>query len=169
MCYYNFRSLNYAYFVRKIWPWIDLFLFMLIPFTLIVISNALLVHKLRRSLQRRSSSLLTGQMSDGQRADRQHKAIAITRTLIVVSTAFILLIGPNSIYITIQLFFSHYLLENSFYMDNFETIQEVLVNLSTVNSCINFFLYVLTGEKFRGELKQILLGCIPKKKSNDCK
>lgn len=83
----------------------------------------------------------------------------VTKTLLIVSFAFILL---NSPFRASQLFsyIRMYITKNYVY-SNFEfAINEVLLNLYFTSYSVNFFLYSLCGRKFRDSLKALVLCCV---------
>ena len=146
-------SQSYALFMLNVWVNIDMFLFSLLPFACLFLSNSVLVLKLRRSVKDADDQLTT---TDTQQASRERKANSVTLTAIVVSAVFIVLTSPQAIYNTF-----------SFKNTNSETgnvddlalrffLQKTFNMIGYFNYSVNFYLYCLTGEKFRKEFRKIM-------------
>ena len=145
----------YESFIFEIWTWVDMFIFSLLPWLCLAVSNSLLVWKLRLSLLEGKFNLGSGQAN--RINDRKKKAKSISITLIAVSTAFLVLTFPMSFY---------HILTFIYWMNGsidtlassraaYYTLQ-ISSTLWYTNSCINFYIYCLTGSKFRREAKEML-------------
>ena len=149
---------NYAPFFQQIWTWVDMLIFSLLPWLCLAVSNSLLVWKLRLSLREAKLSLGSGQAD--RINDRKKKSKSISITLIAVSTAFLLLTFPMSFYQIITFMFWMYGSTRTLRsLRVFYYIRQISLPLWYSNSCVNFYIYCLTGSKFRREAKQIL-GCM---------
>ena len=156
---------GYGRFMENVWSWVDLLSFSALPFLCLVASNGLLVKKLTFSIHETNLKLSLGQ-SD-QAKTRTRKVSSVTVTLIAVSTTFILLNLPFSAYILLHAFD---VLPGS---DDLEAktlsnfIYAVVNILWYCNSAVNFYLYCLTGSKFRTEcLRVITCSTFPPRKDN---
>ena len=96
----------YEPFYQEIWSWVDMLIFSFLPWLCLAVSNSLLVWKLRLSLREAKLNLGSGQAD--RINDRKKKATSISITLIVVSTAFLLLTFPMSFYQIITFMFWMY-------------------------------------------------------------
>ena len=151
-CVFHFY---YAPFFQEIWNWVDMHIFSLLPWLCLAVSNSLLVWKLRLSLREAKLSLGSGQAD--RINDRKKKAKSISITLIAVSTAFLVLTFPMSFYQIINfMFWMHGSMRTLRSLRVFYYIHNISYPLWYANSCINFYVYCLTGSKFRREAKQIL-------------
>ena len=145
---------GYGRFMENVWSWVDLLSFSALPFLCLVASNGLLVKKLTFSIHETNLKLSLGQ-SD-QAKTRTRKVSSVTVTLIAVSTTFILLNLPFSAYILLHAFD---VLPGS---DDLEAktlsnfIYAVVNILWYCNSAVNFYLYCLTGSKFRTECLRVI-------------
>ena len=149
-----FRA-DYAPFFQEVWNWVDMLCFSLLPWLCLAVSNSLLVWKLRLSLREAKLSLGSGQAD--RINDRKKKATSISITLIAVSTAFLLLTFPMSFnQIITFMFWMHGSASTLRSLRVFYYIHHISYPLWYANSCINFYVYCLTGSKFRREAKQIL-------------
>ena len=146
---------EYIPFFREIWSIVDMLIFSLLPWLCLAVCNSLLVWKLKVSLRDAEVSLGSGQAD--RITDRKKKTTSITVTLIAVSAAFLILTFP--IAFMMMLNFVNAMTGSrevvlsqitSFY------VLQVSYPLWYANSCINFYVYCLTGSKFKKEAKQIL-------------
>ena len=146
---------EYRYFFSGIWSWVDMLIFSFLPWLCLAISNSLLVWKLKVSVREAEVSLGSGQAD--RVTDRKKKATSITVTLVAVSTAFLILTSPLS-FLQILNFVNW--LNETLYTAQKPLFMYYILQLSYplwyANSCINFYVYCLTGAKFRREAKQIL-------------
>ena len=146
---------GYEYFLVDIWGCVDVFIFSLLPWLCLAVSNSLLVWKLNVSVQDAAVSLGFGQ-ADMINA-RKQKATSVTVTLIAVSSAFLVLTFPMSFMHILDII--HWVSGNLDYADSspiYYYIWQISFPLWYANSCINFYIYCLTGSKFRREAKHIL-------------
>ncbi len=136
----SFRS-PYSWFGEYVWPWLDLTLLWLIPFCVIVISNAIIW--LRMWQKSRTSTLRshTGRASLRQRS--------LTLMLLALGMAFLCTTSPISIYLIVDPFWEK---ESQTEKDISYTMFVVFNNLQYVNNAINFLLYCASGSKFRHAL-----------------
>ena len=151
-CTMRFQS--YAIFLEDVWLKVDMFFFILLPFAFLVLSNGVLIVTLARSVKAARETLTTGQ----QTGSRQKKASATTVMVIVVSMAFVVLSLPLSVK---NIFFSLYISD----FTSFHKLQDIAVGsffdslaqmLVCWNYSINFYVYFLTGTRFRKEFENIV-------------
>ena len=149
---------EYGYFFSGIWSWVDMLIFSFLPWLCLAISNSLLVWKLKVSVREAEVSLGSDQADKIN--DRKKKATSITVTLVAVSTAFLILTFPLS-FLQVRNFvmWANGTLSITPKSVPIYYIQQISYPLWYANSCINFYLYCLTGAKFRIEAKKILI-CI---------
>ena len=141
--YYCVTDSNYGDFMQQIWTWIDFAFFSFIPFGILVIANAGIILRIAHSNYVRKHNMK--QSSGGV------KMTSMTAILLTVSLIFLLTTAPISIYLVIQ--------ENV----KQSTTQEeralnslwwaIVVNVNYVNHACNFFLYCISGPRFRRELR----------------
>ncbi|XP_025104655.1 probable G-protein coupled receptor 139 [Pomacea canaliculata] len=138
------------YYDQVIYPWIDVVITTLIPFAVLVIGNSVLLWTVIQSVK--VARVMTSGRGD-QVNTRRKKASTLTVTLITVSMVFLLLTMPMNTY---------FLIVND--ISNEETIIQwasrsfafAILDLAWFShSAINFYIYCLTGSKFRNELKSL--------------
>ena len=146
---------DHIFFMKNVWPWISVVSFSLLPFCLIVASNSLLVKTLIASV--RENTLKLSAIHSDQTTSRQRKVSSVTLTLVVVSAAFIVLSLPDCIRILVR-----YLSPPASVADDLKFLVaidflfEVFGYMWNANSAVNFYLYCLTGAKFRAECLCVL-------------
>ena len=153
-CLYPTLAPEYNFFRDFIWTWIDALLFSLLPFAILISSNSVLIWKVSDSVRKARATVASGQ-SD-QLSSRTKKVSSLTVTLIVVSVVFFLLTGPMSLYLII----APLVIDAEKQSEKESVIIDLiywLLNLMWYsNSAVNFYLYCLTGTKFRADAWNIL-------------
>lgn len=149
----------YHWFHIIVWPWVDLLEFSLLPFALLVVSNTVLVWRVLASLREARSTLAVVQ--SGASSSRDKKVSSLTLTLVTLSVSFLILTTPISLYLITR----PYLLTPATFMKDmpltaaFDVFWAAGNIMWYTNSAVNFYLYCLTGTKFRAEFKAIMSGC----------
>ncbi|ELT99964.1 hypothetical protein CAPTEDRAFT_200530 [Capitella teleta] len=119
-----------------------------LPVALIFTLNLLVIVQLRRAAVSRRS------LSDGSKGDKSdNQAAQITKMLLSVSIVYWLLNTPYAIYLTGRDRFFDMSMLSGYCMAYF--VQSFTVVLMVSNNGVNFFLYFLTGQRFRRELRQL--------------
>jgi hypothetical protein len=129
---------EYTYLSLIIWPWLDLLAASLLPSVIIITGNALIICKLMR------------RQVGHNRPPQKHAST--TRTLITVSSCFVVLTLPSCL--TFVFIFPR--LYNAEYTPGFHLITATGDLMLFANSAINFFVYCLSGSKFRVALIRLL-------------
>lgn len=149
-------SHDYYWFLVVVWSWIDLLAYSLIPIVVIVISNTLIIWNLKVSYKNALSTLSSG---DGHEV-RSKKASSLTKTLLAVSITFIFLTLPFTIYIIIGPYVFQDIEVYDIEIRLLADLVHIVVSLLWYsNSAVNFYIYCLTGSKFRSEIKKLIYGC----------
>ena len=126
----------------KIWPWIDLSMYFLLPAAIIITCNSVIIYTIvqrQRTMSRRTST----------DSDAGYTMAAMTIILLTVTVVFVLLTAPFVLYSCSVI---HFYAESRidwclfFYMASL---------LRYVNNSVNFLLYCMSGRAFRAELKQL--------------
>ena len=150
----SMRFQSYRTFIEDVWLQVHMFIFSLLPFAFLVLSNGVLVVTLARSVKAARETLTTGQQMD----DRQKKASAATVTVIVVSVAFVVLKLPLDVKnILFSLYTSDFTSSLKLQYIAVRSFFDSLAYMLTYwNYAINFYVYCLTGTRFRGEFENIV-------------
>jgi hypothetical protein len=154
---------KYQTLVRDVWPWVDAIIYSFLPFVVI------LTLKARRGMGDLSGSLpVPNKMlanPTGKHAPNKYKSFArgthhegstkITIMLLTISFTFLVTTLPMNISsIVSALAGSH--ASNSHEASKYKLARTITELLMYTNHSINFFLYLLTGQKFRQQLKILL-------------
>ena len=143
---------GYETFFSSYFSWIDNIVLFLLPAVLIISCNVATVTRLMRTGENLNSNV-----TETNKA-RKRQAMIIT---LIVSTAFVLLVGPLGVYVVLWPFvFSE---SADLYRDQIGSKEDMIVytvvaTLAQVNNCINFVMYFLSGPRFRRDLKVAVCG-----------
>ncbi|XP_053378510.1 FMRFamide receptor-like [Mercenaria mercenaria] len=118
--------------------WMDFINSFFIPITVIIVGSVyIVVHLLRISIQKQAS--------------KNGRNRSVTMTLLAANIVFVLTMSP---FVLLHLIYpSLDGIDVSPYL--FWTISELFMFLSDMNAALNFFVYVLSGSRFRSDVKQI--------------
>ena len=146
-----------THFIKQFYFYIEMVIAFILPFILLLIINCVIIFTLKkRSSLIISTSELQGQgQNEGQTKKAKTSDRQITITLLVVTFSFLLLTTPIYILFIYNMpfrmvntprgfatfYFIYHLGEKSYY----------------TNYAINFFLYVISGQKFRTDLVNLFL------------
>lgn len=156
---------NYSVFFRSAWTWIDLCVFSLIPFAVILIGNSLILIKLfqrrskaktnSREREKNASNKNVNKNNRGRhRKNKYHHQSSMTSTLFTLNTVFLLTTLPISVY---DIGYSYWHSTKSHYLVAVLELWWAVVNmLMYTNNALNFLLYSLSGSRFRKEFKRIM-------------
>lgn len=148
---------EYRHFHDSVWPWMDATVYSFLPFLLLLILNILIIHIHRRAtvIRKTRIRLHSGEMSTPRIVGVQ---LRLTTMLIAVTMTFLLLSAPNVILICIR----HKYFDFSEKINDFRDIAVYRFVAMVTNFClylnhaINFFLYCISGERFRRDLLSML-------------
>ncbi|KAL8590287.1 hypothetical protein ACOMHN_006403 [Nucella lapillus] len=165
--YCDYLDPDYEHFARGPWPWVDMCLASLLPFAFLLTSNSLLMWKVTSSIRDVRKLTNTGHKSQEVASHRQKQSTSLNVTLIFLSAMFFLLTSPVCVFL---------ILDHYFHFDLVSTGDPGHVAASTLgwgvtnlllytNSAINFYLYFLTGSRFRAQVWQCLLRVVLSRRS----
>ncbi|XP_060576933.1 C-C chemokine receptor type 1-like [Ruditapes philippinarum] len=146
---------NYDVFFNKTWPWIDFCAFCFIPFSVILIGNALILIKVLAS-RRKVISQVVPIRKDGRDhlAGRKTKQASMPVLLFTLNIVYLLSTSPVSIYnIGYTFWIKNANQQETAVLDLWLAVVNIFMY---VNNSLNFFLYCLSGTKFRREVRRII-------------
>ena len=165
VCYYSFVGERYGEFFNRVWQRVNVVVAVLLPFLCLLVTNTVLVRRVGRSLREARETLAEGRHSHQLAASRDRKLSSMTVTLVTTSAAFLLLTVPLSVSV---------ILENALVSDDDAVRDDVRLraaNALSVSACValwytnlaaNFYLYCLTGARYRAEFLRLFLSfCVP--------
>ena len=150
----TFGSAIYQEFWISVWVRADTFIYSVLPCVCLIVSNSVLVWKLAVSVKEAKDKFSTGTGRGDPKGSRQKKASSVTVTIISVSVAFVVITVPTMMY-------------NNFYLgsaplDVHYFLYDLFFAFGLSNFAWNFYLYCLTGSRFRAEFKKIMFSrCMP--------
>ena len=139
----------------QVYSWMTSLLNFFLPFVLLLLMNSVIICTLkrRRSLMHDVRSEGQGQIEikgQGQTAKSRHTDAQITVTLLLVTFTFLVLMMPSCVILIFVLVFDYFKYPQAF--SSFYLFRSIVGQTYFTNSGINFFLYVISGEKFRTDL-----------------
>ena len=146
---------NYGDFFNLAWPWIDLCVFCLIPFSVIVIGNGFILFKVIKSQRKTKArvvpSINTGETRTSHRNTSKHSSM--TAMLFTLNMVFLITTSPVSIY---NIGYPHWVTDGTHQTYASLDLWWAIVNmLMYTNNSLNFLLYCLSGTRFRQEVKRL--------------
>ena len=136
------------YLSAEAYKWISLLLYSLLPFFLMGVGNIIILAVLHKHVKNRKRIATN---------DGKTQNTFLTKRLVSVTVAYIILTSPNVIYLMINstAFRKSYHSNDEHWgaMQLWTSISRMLVLL---NHSINFFLYIIAGKKFRGEFIKMM-------------
>ncbi|XP_076439154.1 G-protein coupled receptor 15-like [Babylonia areolata] len=148
-------SEDYVYFFENTFIYLDMLVYCLLPFLFLAVSNSVLVWKLNASVRAAGRHLAAGDSKQAQARERAANSVALT--VVVVSMTFLVLTLPLSIHGIVDHVGTRTLggyrgLE----LARVNFVHSLCTLLSLTNSSVNFYLYSLTGRRFRRECVKVL-------------
>ena len=148
-------------FENRFYFWLTCVVQFVIPFVMLLVMNSVIIHTLRTrssSLRLTANDQIKGQsQTEGHSKDKsqgqvqgQSQQRQIFAILLLVAFSFFVLITPLyafNVYIQVYDYTKTAQRFAFFYM-----FYEIVVKLYFTNNAINFFLYVISGQKFRNDL-----------------
>ncbi|KAH9509352.1 hypothetical protein Btru_046833 [Bulinus truncatus] len=148
------RSVNQGYdlFVHHAYPVIDMVLLSLLPFLFVIVGNAVIVWKTFLSLKTAAELNLT---SGKNALIRRRRASSMTIILLGLSAIFLLTTSPTCVYNIWEQLGGLDKTKSSPQLAAKAELAWALVNVVMYcNNTFNFYLYCLSGRKFRTELQR---------------
>ncbi|CAG2212155.1 probable G-protein coupled receptor B0563.6 [Mytilus edulis] len=146
---------EYVHFITKVWYWIDGAAYSIVPFILLLIFNTMIILgiKMASSKQR----MLTNKIDKTQNTDKIKHQQQITIMLVSISVVFIILTMPNCAFFIMQDYWD-YTKDVHTYAQYF-LVYNIVFFLSDLNHAINFYMYFLSGRKFRTMFINMICCC----------
>ncbi|XP_076458596.1 neuromedin-U receptor 2-like [Babylonia areolata] len=145
---------SYMYFFEKIFVYIELAVYCLLPFLFLLAANIVLVWKLLMSVKVAGKHLTQG---DSDQVQGHRKAAnSVTVTVITVSVAFVVLTLPTTLDYIVNYFARQHDRVTGYERATAAFVHAVTALLSDTNHAVNFYLYCLTGKRFREEFVKVL-------------
>ncbi|CAF3445133.1 unnamed protein product [Rotaria sp. Silwood2] len=157
-CFICYSNLNDPYYIFPKWEKIHVIIYNLIPFSIMLISNCLIIHRVVTT----TVSLINTRKNSNQ-VYQQRKQKQLTYLLLFVTFLFVLLTTPVMIY---NVFLRNYLTQKKRMK---YILHGTLICMQFTSHAINFFIYCYGSSKFRHEFNEFLTNYILRKKIRVCK
>ena len=148
----------------KVYSWLNFVLNGVIPFTFLIYMNYVIISRVRKSQKMFKNNDINGGIPDQQKGrgdnvwkEKRQKTMKnvenqLTIMLLLVTTLFLVLMIPTYIRFVYSTFIKSDTPQKYARLVLFFHITHKLYN---TNNAINFFLYCISGQKFRNDLKEI--------------
>ena len=150
----GFVSYEYYQFYSVAFLWLHTLIGSLLPFWLLAVSNGVIMRRVGQAVKDARHSLSAG--THTQLRQRESKAVSMNVTLVCVSVTYVALTSPLC-----AIFVNKYVRGAAFATDvdsaAMNYFLETLANaLWLTNNAINFYIYTLTGGRYRKEVAAML-------------
>ncbi|XP_069114763.1 probable G-protein coupled receptor 139 [Argopecten irradians] len=142
-------SPNFSDLVNHVWVWIDAGMYSFVPFVILLILNARIVHKVwvakneRKHITERRMSTCN---ADKSPAGLREASTKVTVMLLTISFTFLLTTLPMNVILILTKTWNEQSQRQRANFHLAKTVSEILMYL---NHTVNFFLYCISGRKFR--------------------
>ncbi|XP_048752463.1 C-C chemokine receptor type 3-like [Ostrea edulis] len=160
---------SYQFFWKRVWPCLHL-VYLSVCFIIIIVSNTILVLQLLKSSKFETNFRKTSKFKENSRIDECNNLNYNARVRRQLHTIVPMLVGESLVLLILTFPFSVQLSISGYNPDFYSSPDMGLLFSATfymlyTNKCVTFFVYLVTGSKFRQSLKQIFRRCIQGKDS----
>ena len=134
----------------QVYYWINFLVTFAAPFVLLLTMNCVIIHKLRK----RSDTKDVRSPGHGHSKGQGSSDMQIYVLLLVVTFSFLILTSPTHVFLLFVQFFDYTITAKSFAQYYF--LFNITHKAYNTNYGINFYLYVISGHKFRTDLLNLL-------------
>lgn len=143
-------------FIDRIWPWIDLVLYSLVPLVILLFFNTIIIKQVVKATVGRDILQNGPLMKVDNRRSSKGANIKLTIMLLTISFTFLATTVPMNVVMIFTVMWNKNEDPDQFAkLLLIRTISELLMYL---NHSINFFLYCATGQKFRTIVVRMICG-----------
>ena len=141
------------YIIGEIYYWVNNVINLFIPFILLIIMNSVIIHTLRRRLIIKTTRSEGQGQQEFQHVKRKHTERQIVIMLLTVTFMFLILTTPGYAMIMFSSYVDYKKSPKSF--ADFHLFVSIGQKTYFTNYAINFYLYVISGRKFRTDLAKL--------------
>lgn len=164
LCDVDLSDENYAIFYKQYWPYVHN-VFLVVAFTVIIIGNVIITIHVKRSEDSKDMGEMSKSAGGAKAGSKMaSKSRQLSLMLIIDSATIVLCTLPFSIFLVIDQAFTLFE-ESPKGRGESSLVFAIVFYLLYVNRCANFFLYCVSGARFRQTLKDIVTGNSQKKKN----
>ncbi|CAG5134443.1 unnamed protein product [Candidula unifasciata] len=145
-------SQEYHFFIHNVYPLVDLVLLSLIPFILVILGNVVIIWKTFLSLRTAARLNLTSNKSANL---RRRRASSMTIILVCLSALFLLTTSPTCVFNMWERGVGGPdAMVAAMGSAKYELVWAIVSIVMYCNNTFNFYLYCLSGRKFRNEIRR---------------
>ena len=139
--------------IGRFYYWMSFVIHFAFPFVFLLIMNSVIIHAISKSFK------IKGRETTGEHGQGQSKGLGKTSethvyaTLLLVTFAFLICTTPAYVFFVFAMFYDYS--ESAQRFAGFHLFYNVAQKLQYTNYGINFFLYVMSGGKFRTDLMKL--------------
>lgn len=149
-CFIRYESREFMY---EIWYAVDSSIHIFIPMGIIFLCNSLIIYRLQQSTKRHMQ--MTSHDESRQKREKEQRNTTIT--LLTVSFAFLILHAPLAVYNCMAM--STIEITDRDVRATWEFVNFVGLSVAEVQNGINFYLYFLTGRRYREAIYSLIVPC----------
>ncbi len=143
--YYSCVKIRNKYFISYIWPWVDYVIFFILPFLIILTGNICIIVQLLYSK--------FGAVDSS--AEKRVKLTSMTKNLLIVSFYFLFSTSPGEIFLATEPIWDG--INDPHFKAQIHLFWAFCNMMIYSNNAINFWLYCLSGPRFRHHLLRLLI------------
>jgi hypothetical protein len=155
ICYPNDYT-NYYYFISRIWIWIDMIIFSLVPFIVMVICSTIIIHHIKDTNKNFLMSKNQYNTKILQKSKHRNRQLLIMLT--ITNSFFVICSLPLCIYIIINKFKTN--------INKRSSLLEIFQILSYLNNSFSFMFYLIFSEKYRQVIASVFFRLTQKSSKN---
>ena len=144
----------------KVYSWLSFVLNAIFPFTMLIYMNIVIVKAVRKSRKLFRVDERTTAGIDTRQKSMKNVENQLTKMLLLVTTLFLILLFPTYFRFIYMVFVKQ---DTPLEYAQSMLLFQITTLLYISNSGINFFLYCISGQKFRNDLKELLCCCCQRK------
>ena len=140
--------------LSEIYYWLTEILIFVFPFLSLLTMNSAIIHTLRKRSKLKILELESQGQTEGQNVKSKHHEKQVVTTLLLVTFVFLILNIPLR---TMVFYLNFYTGNTPFYYASLHLLYQAGQKAFYTNHGINFFLYVISGQKFRTDLRNMFI------------
>ena len=152
----NWQCLPYGKAMEKsygqFYYWLSFVVHYGLPFSSLLTMNSVIIHKIRKRSTKNSKRSLA-ESNEGQSSKLKSTELQMFAILLLVTFGFMILTTPGQLLFLYIMFVDIY--ETPYNFASYDLFYSVAQKLYFSNHGINFFLYVVSGQKFRTDLVKL--------------
>ena len=143
------------YVLGEMFHWLTEIVMFIFPFFALVTMNSVIIHTLRKRSRQNISAPISQSDNDGQNLKLKNTEKQVFIMVLLITFAFLIFNIPTR---TLVFYSNFYTGDTPYYHAGLHLLYQIGEKSHHTNHGINFFLYVISGQKFRTDLKNLFFG-----------